>query len=110
MQPLIVYLGRDNTEDLVLFADGVPQSLSGVTRVALTVGGVTVDSQTAPAGTIAWPQAVTWQGAAASAIRFKLGAQALAAGTHGDCRLVIYDASNPGGLVWTDSLLTKVKS
>lgn len=109
MQALIVYQGRDNTEDLVLFADGVPVALAGVTRVTLTVGAVTVDSQAAPTA-ITWPQAATWEGVAVDAIRFKLGGAGLAAGTHADCRLVVFDSAHPGGLVWTEALTVKVKA
>lgn len=109
MQALIVYAGKDNAEDLALFVDGAPVPVAEFDRVVLTVGAVVVDSAAAPTA-IVWPQAATWQGVAIEAIRFRLGAQGLAPGTHGDCRLVVYDAAHPAGLVWTDGLVVKVKA
>jgi hypothetical protein len=110
MQTLTVYLGRDNTEDLVLFADGVPQDLPGVTRVVLTIGDIEVDSTVAPAGTITWPQALTWQDAPVEGIRFKLGAEDLMPGIYSGARLVLYGAAAPAGLVWSDALTVRVKA
>jgi hypothetical protein len=106
---LIVYNGRDNTEDLVLLVDGAPMALTSITRITLAVGGTVVDSAIAPSA-ITWPHTVTYRGASANAVRFKLGAQALAAGIHADCRLVIYEPAAPAGLVWSDGLSVRVKA
>ena len=109
MQTLIVYNSRDNLDDLVLLADGLPILLTGITRAVITINLTVIDSQTSPAA-ITWPQAVTYQAAAAHAMRFKLGSFAIAPGTYSDCRLVIYDATSPGGLVWSDALVVRVKA
>ena len=109
MNGLLVYNTTDNADDLVLVADGIPQSLTAITRVKLTVNGTVIDSLITPTA-ITWPQSVTYRGAAAQAIRFKLGAAALLPGIYADSRLMIFEPATPNGVVWTDGLAVRVKA
>ena len=93
----IVYLGHDNTIDLLLKSDGTAVSLSAVTAMTITVGEVTVSSDNDAADPITWAKS----GYATGEIRLKLGAEILvASNTPYSAYLVVYDAANPEGIVW----------
>ena len=97
-----VYNGRDNTNDLLLLADGSAQDLGPVTRMVLSErsGLFSIDSQSAPA-------AFDWSTGTTGKVILSLGDQAIAAGTH-VCRLIVYDPTNPDGIVWGQVLLKVV--
>ena len=99
-----VYNGYDNTIDLLLKSDSsgsmAAQDLSAVTRMVLEVGTAadpdaeaTVDSDTA-ASAFDW----TTTGVTGKVV-VALGDQSLTAGSY-VARLIVYDATYTGGLVW----------
>jgi hypothetical protein len=88
----VVYLGRDNTVDLLLKADGSAQDLSGVTRMVLVVGETEIDSDLSP-------DAFDWDTGTTGKVVLALGDESLSEGTY-TAWLVVYDASNPDGIVW----------
>jgi len=128
MTAITVYAGKDNSEDWVLSRGAaVLTDLSAITRVQLKVGAVTVDSATAPAGTLTWDEQATVNRAMAAAdasgqlarhlwqsidvLRLRLGqVDTLAAGTYPGSCLIVYDADHTDGLVWADDLIVTVKS
>lgn len=114
----IVFLNRDNTIDLLLVADGVPVAASSITRVLLTLGSTTIDSDDAGFGAgqafdVTQTQNVRYLGtdyADQSILRLKLGGvSGLAAGEY-TARLVTIDPDNTGGLVWSDSHPIEVRA
>lgn len=96
----IVYNNRENTNDLLLMADGVAVDLSSVTRMQIIERNeaFTVDSQTAS-------DAFDWSRATTGKVVLSLGGEGLNPGTYA-CRLITYDPSNPDGIVWGDDYLT----
>lgn len=84
----VVYLGRDNTVDLLLKADGSAQDLSGVTRMVLVVGDAEIDSD-----------AFDWDTGTTGKVVLALGDETISEGTY-TAWLVVYDGSNPDGIVW----------
>src|SRR5512139_1988724 len=97
-----VYLGRDNTIDLILKADGAAVDLSSVTRMVLVVGSVTIDS-------VIYPAAFNWDPtpAVTGKVILTLGelttgeppANILSAGAY-TATLTVYDPTNDDGVVW----------
>lgn len=96
----LIHKGRDNVNDFVLAVDGVPLAdASAITRMVLTLGGVTVDSSSD--GGIDWSGMTVYRGQPAVLLRLKLGGVAgLNVGDELEGDLVVYDASNPAGVVW----------
>lgn len=93
----IVYLGHDNSIDLLLKADGTAQDLSAVTAATITIGEVTVTSDNGDTDPIRWAKS----GYATGEIRLYLGSENLVAAIEPyTAYLVIYDADNPNGIVW----------
>lgn len=113
---LTFYVGRDNTEDLVLLRGDQGQELavdpSSITRIVVGVDddAEVVDSSSAPPGTFLWPVDVVLHGQPTKGIRLNLGAAGLEPRTYGDCRLTVFDPSYPNGLVWTENLKVKVRA
>jgi len=103
----IVYLGRDNTIDLVLVADGDVPSLASVTRMTLELEDGSVIDSLQDHGVFDWDQTisaaeaqkVTGAEAGDSKLVISLGQQTLAAGDH-YAELVIYDADHEHGITW----------
>ena len=97
----IIYLGRDNTIDLVLKSyqgsSGVTvYNLSGVTEVKVTFGsGVTVSSKTSP---------TLFSGVTSTvgALTLKFGTANLTTGKY-NSEVIVYDSTNPNGIVWGDN-------
>lgn len=96
-----VYLGRDNTIDLLLKADGAAVDLESVSRMVLVVGSVTVDSAV-------YPAAFDWDTGTTGKVILALGqlmdgeeppANILSAGAY-TATLTVYDPTNDDGLVW----------
>jgi len=101
-QSEIVYLGRDNSIDLLLMADRVAVDLSSVTQVDLRIGTTVISSTTPASGPIRWAQA----GYQTGELRLYLGDQALTVQSAAQAAwLVIYDPANPGGIVWGSLVL-----
>ncbi len=96
MDTEVVYLGHDNTIDLLLKASSSAASLSGVSNITATFDSDLIDgSSSASSG------AITWQGSsyATGEIRLTLGGQSIDAGRY-DVPIVVFDASNSTGIVW----------
>jgi hypothetical protein len=90
-----IYNGRDNTVDLLLKADGAAVDLAAVTRMQLVVGATTIDSQTHPTY-FDWSPTPAVTGK----LLLTLGAAGLSVGERQVAQLVVFDPSNPLGLVW----------
>ncbi|MEF3074124.1 hypothetical protein V2P20_03710 [Methylobacter sp. Wu1] len=90
-----VYLGHDNTIELVLSVDGQAINRTLITRLQLAMGATVLDSDTAPA---------LFDLTRADRLVMELGGAGLAAGRHA-AALIIYDAGDPNGLVWGDLVL-----
>jgi hypothetical protein len=91
-----VYNGRNNSNDLLLKADGVAVDLATtVTRMQLIVGTKTVDSTTTPTA-FDWTPAP----AVAGKVILTLGAAGLTVGVRQVAELIVYDAANPLGINW----------
>ncbi len=101
----VIHLGKDNTNEYVLTADDQPVDLAPSTRMTLTVGGVTIDSDTTGHGA---GQPFDWTEGNGKLV-LAMGGQALVAGNYEDGELTVYDTAHPNGLVWTDSLGITVK-
>ena len=96
-QTEIVYLERDNRIDLLLKANEVAVDLTSVTRIDLVAGTSTITSANQSGDPIRWAQS----GYAAGEVRLTLGGEDLDASPNPyAAHLIVYDASNPGGIVW----------
>ena len=93
----IIYLGHNNSVDLLLKADGSAEDLSSVTSMTLTVNGAKVSSTSSSAGPIRWSGGTLDTGE----VQLHLGDEALDVGTY-DCPLIAYDSTNTEGVVWGD--------
>ena len=90
-----VYLGRDNTINLILKADGSAVDLTAVTKISITFGTTVIESSNGVTDPILWVQT----GYNTGEIRLKLGAQAIPAGTY-QAALIVYEATYPNGIHW----------
>ena len=91
----IVYLGHDNSIDLLLKADGSAVTLSDVTKITATFGDMTIESTDKASGPITWDQ----DGYDTGEIRFFLGGHDIEPGIYG-VPVVIYNPTHDTGLVW----------
>ncbi len=96
----LIHKDRDNASDFVLAVDGVPLAdASAITRMVLTLGSVTVDSDTDNG--IDWSGMTVYHGRPAALLRLKLGSvSGLNVGDELEGDLVVYDPDNPAGVVW----------
>ncbi len=90
-----VYLGRDNSIDLLLKADGVAVDLASVTKITASFKGTLVSSTTPTTGAIRWSGA----GYDTGEIRLFLGAQTIPAGKY-SVPIIVYDPANTSGVQW----------
>lgn len=96
MDTEVVYLGHDNTIDLLLKASSSAASLTSVTNITVTFDDTLIEgSSSASSG------AITWAGSSYSTgeVRLTLGAQTIDPGRY-DVPVIVYDASNATGIVW----------
>lgn len=94
----IVYLSRDNTVDLLLKADGSAQDLSSVTRMIVKQndGDWEVDYDD-------YAAAFDWITGITGKVILDLAAALATEGVAADeyiVRLIVYDPTNTGGIVW----------
>lgn len=95
-----VWIGRDNTVDLILKQNGTAVDLGGVNRMDLVLGAVTISSTSASTGIITWAQA----GYATGEARIAVGhATAVNAGRF-EGTLIVYDFASTMGIVWGDEV------
>ena len=97
-----VYLGRDNTIDLLLMKKHpvddtawVPVDLSVAIKITASFGDDLVSSVDPATGVITWDQ----PGYDVGEIRLALGEEALTAGTY-QVPIIVYDVSNDDGIQW----------
>jgi len=96
-----IYLSHANSVNRELTSNGVAQDLASVTKITATFGDVTIESIDNENGVITWAKTEYDTGE----IRLKLGEEAIAAGTY-LVYIVIYDTSNPTGIVWDKIKIT----
>ena len=91
-----VYNDRDNTNDLLLKADGVAVDLSTVTRMIVedVDGSFSVDENTSPS-------AFNRDTGVTGKVIIALGGESITAGKY-IVRLIVYDPTNTSGLIWGD--------
>ena len=104
MQKEFVYLGHDNSVDLILKADGVAVDLSSVTDMTLTFGTTLIESDNGDSDPIRWIKA----GYATGEIRLFLGDQTITAGNY-QAPLIVYDPTNSNGIFWGRIPITVVE-
>jgi hypothetical protein len=95
-----VFLGRDNTFDVVVKKDGIEFDLSDVTSVTLKIGSVTIDSSVST-------DAFDWTSGSGVLI-CKLGGEALNIGSY-NAILCIFDATNTNG-IYVGSFKVRIQS
>ncbi len=90
----VVYIDHDNVVTLQLLDDCAPVNLSSMTRVAVKISAIEVDSETRP-------ELFILDDLAAGKVGLKFGdLDTLPEGDH-NIRVVVYDNANQDGLVWT---------
>ena len=95
-----IYQNNDNTIELILKTDDIAENLSGATRMTLTLGAVTIDSDVTGFG-VGLPFDWTTDGVNGKVI-LKLGQQPINVGKYAEPRLAVYDAGHPNGIAWDD--------
>ena len=95
MKTEIVYLGHDNSIDIILKADGVAVPLDDVTDMSLTFGTTLIESDNGAADPLRWDK----EGYDVGEVRIFLGDQTITPGSY-KAPLVVYDPTNPEGVVW----------
>lgn len=88
----VVYLGRDNTIDLLFMVDGIVSDISGAERVTIEFGDATIDSDTSP-------DAFDWSDGEGGILYLTLGDESIPTGSY-DAFVTIYDSENVNGWVW----------
>lgn len=90
----VIYLNRDNQIILELRTNNVLQDLSGLTRAQLIVGTTTLDSS--GSSYFDW----TDTGYGTGTIVIDAGSASLTKGCYYNSYLIVYDNTNPNGIVW----------
>jgi hypothetical protein len=103
----MIFLGRGNTIDWQLQADGAAVDLASVTRMVLQLDGQTLDSDTQGNGqgnTFYWTSGTPGSGEPNLYLRPGPAAETagVSTGNH-NLRLIVYDPDHPEGLVWISS-------
>jgi len=95
----IVYNGYDNAIEYILKVDNVAQDISELTQVKLIEEDeeFTIDSDVSA-------DAFAWDSETTGLLQMKLGHEDVGAGVY-NCWLVVYDLSNPNGIVWGSLVL-----
>jgi hypothetical protein len=97
-----IYLNRDNQIILELRTNNVLQDLSGLTRAQLLIGTTTLESS----GTSYFDWTDTGYGT--GTIVIDAGSATLTQGYYNSW-LIIYDNTNPNGIVWGDNFTVVVE-
>jgi hypothetical protein len=95
MKSEIVYLGRDNSIDLLLKADGVAVDLSAASKMTLAFGTTLIESENGGGEPIRWAQS----GYKTGEIRLKLGDESILPGNY-RAPLIVHDPASPDGIHW----------
>ena len=97
--------GSDNLASVVLMSGGAALGMSGVTRVQIHVDdadSALIDSDVI---SMSWGTLIDGE----YPIQFKGDDAGLAAGIYRDCRVRLFDTSNPAGVVWPEPLTLVVE-
>lgn len=86
-----VYLGHDNTIDLLLKVGGVVADIVSSTKVTVEFGSTVISSATSP-GAFDWDDGK-------GMLYLKLGGESIPVGAY-DAVLTVYDAVNTDGIRW----------
>ena len=93
MSTEILYLGRDNTIDLKLKADGSAVDLTNATKITASFDDTLISSTNKATGAITWDQ----EGYETGEIRLDLGAEDIDEETY-TVPIIVYDAVNTNGI------------
>jgi hypothetical protein len=92
----VIYLGRDNVNELLLKVDGVGQDLSSVEQIELEFDdGTKITNTTGGAFPIKWLNQDQL-----GKVQLQLGGYTITAGER-TCRLATIDPNNQDGIVWS---------
>lgn len=89
-----VYLGRDNSIDLLFKMDGVVTDISNALRITIGFCDTVIDSDTSP-------DAFDWTEGEDGKLYLALGDESIPVGSY-NALIVIYDSVNTDGIVWDD--------
>jgi hypothetical protein len=92
----IVYLGHDNSIDLLLKSNGTAVSLATVNRMSLTLNDKAVDSTNSTAQPIQWNK----NNYVTGEVRISLGTESTLTPGDYDATLIVYDSTYTNGIVW----------
>lgn len=95
----MVYLGSDNSIDLLFMFDGNVADISDTERITIEFGDTVVDSDTSP-------DAFDWSDGENGILYLTLGDESIPTGSY-DAFVAIYDSDNVNGLAW-DSFKCRV--
>jgi len=90
-----LYLGHNNTIDLIAKVNGSAQDISGVTKITATFDDTTYTSEAHDTGCIKWNN----DGYVTGEFRLDLGDESIPAGEY-DVPIVLYASSYSDGLMW----------
>ena len=96
MNTEIVYLGHDNTIDLLLKSEGVAVDLAATTAMTLTFGSQLISSINGAATDMIWWAKAGYE---TGEVRISLGHSTITPGTY-SAPLVIYESPTTDGIVW----------
>ena len=95
-----IWLGHDNTIDLQLKKDGVAltnDEMDAITMITASFGSILISSENEAGDPIRWRQS----GYDTGEIRIDVGGESIPPRTYNHVWLVVYDASNTEGVVWS---------
>ena len=95
METELIYLGHDNSIDLILKSDNVAVDLQSVTKMTISFDTVTISSDNGDTDPIRWRKSNYATGEA----RLFLGNQNIPEGRY-QAHMVVYDPVNIDGIVW----------
>ena len=102
----LIWLGRDNTIDLVLYSDSSAVDLTAVTEMRLSLKNTTVilTSTDNSSGIIQWASTAF----ATGEIRISAGGSTMLNPGRYTGTLVVFDPSNSSGIVWDNDIPIRV--
>lgn len=92
----IIYRGHDNALVVILKENNTAISTTATTAMAITIGGVTIESTNGSTQLISWNKTTYVTGE----VHLLLGKSTKIDSGVYQSPLVIYDADNPNGIVW----------
>ena len=95
-----VWLGHDNTIDLVLKKDGVAltdDEMDAITQITVTFGSILITSTNQADDPIRWRV----NGYETGEIRISVGGESIPPRVYDNVWITVYDAANTDGVVWS---------